>query len=198
LIEVTLCKLRYRRKEKRSGRHHCPKATPALCESNFCSGRSLIPDKQQSGAAPKAIAARFARSLIGRCVDPASVELRGMDVTADSPAIIDMRFAPPIHRQMRRDPRELHGRQPEPIPVDAPIFRKPRVTPGRQRRPFWEARPRTQKGYHRSSDNVVSDTFPQKRLQKPASQNCTCLRSNGGFSTHRPARRRLADRDQER
>ena len=45
-----------------------------------------------------------------------------MDVTADSPAIIVMRLAPHIRRQMRRDPHELRIRQPEATPFDAPVL----------------------------------------------------------------------------
>ena len=44
-----------------------------------------------------------------------------MDVTADGPAIIVLRLAPHIRRQMQRDPHELRIRQPEATPFDAPV-----------------------------------------------------------------------------
>jgi hypothetical protein len=70
-----------------------------------------------AGPADVAIIERLARSVIRRCIDPATARLENMDDPADHPLVIDTRLPPRVARQMRRNTRKLFVRKPKAIPT---------------------------------------------------------------------------------
>lgn len=67
--------------------------------------------------AHETIVERLARTIDGRCVDPASTGLQHMNDPADDAAVIDSRLAARIGRKMRLQPRKLSLTQPEIVSI---------------------------------------------------------------------------------